>query len=255
MSENSSIAWTDNTLNFWHGCVKVSPGCEHCYAETLSLRYGRDIWGPAKTTNRMKTKGPWKDCLKWDIKAAKAGERKKVFVMSMGDFFEEHPQVTHWRKEALEIMEGFKSLDVQLLTKRPENIMAMAPTSWVLNWPEHVWIGTSVENQAMADKRIPQIFDIPATVRFYSVEPMLESIELDMAYYVPDWVIVGGESGKNARPFEWDWARDVRDQCKSAGVPFFMKQGGGFPNKREGLNFIPPDLRIREFPIVKNSAL
>jgi len=247
MGANSKISWTDHTLNFWWGCVKVSPGCEHCYAETLSKRTGRDIWGPSKTTDRMRTKGPWNECLKWDEKALQSGQRRRVFVQSMSDFFEDHPQVTEWRNQACRALERFKTLDVQLLTKRPENILEMVPRHWLKNWPEHIWIGTSIENQAMANKRIPQLFDIPATVRFYSVEPMLESIELDMAYYVPDWVIVGGESGAGYRPFDPDWARVIRDQCQLAGVPFFMKQMGGF-NKHEHMNDLPDDLRIREFP-------
>lgn len=253
MAENTKISWTDSTLNFWHGCVKVSPGCVHCYAETLSKRYGRDIWGPAKTTDRWKTKGPWSDCIKWDEKALKAGERKKVFVMSMGDFFEDHPQITQWRWDALGILENFQALDVQLLTKRPENIPDMVPGSWMKSWPEHIWPGASVENQPMADKRIPELVRIPAKVHFLSIEPMLEPIDLqlDGRNYGRDfdgwseriqWVIVGGESGPGYRPFSWDWARDIRDQCKAAGVAFFMKQGPG------GVKELPEDLQIREFP-------
>src|SRR5690242_20437445 len=176
MTENSKIAWTDDTLNFWWGCFKVSPGCQHCYADTLSKRVGRDIWGPASTTERWRTKGPWKDCLKWDAKARAAGIRRRVFCMSMGDFFEDHPMLTPWREEAFEILENFTNLDVQLLTKRPENIRRMAPAHWLENWPAHVWIGTSIEDQATADKRVGELYRTGVmAVKFLSLEPQLEN--------------------------------------------------------------------------------
>lgn len=239
--QNSKIEWTDHTLNFWWGCVKVSPGCEHCYAETLSTRYGRNIWGPAKTTERWRTKGPWNDVWRWEKKAKAEGVRRRVFCQSMSDFFEDHPQLTDWRIEACEILESLEWLDVQLLTKRPENIRRMVRPRWLKEWPAHIWVGTSVENQEYADKRIPELLKIPAAVRFLSVEPLLGPVNisewlscdtcLDRRVHwcganLVDWVIVGGESGHNARPMHPDWARGIRDQCQEAGVPFFMKQWG-----------------------------
>lgn len=248
MAENSKIEWTDHTINFWWGCLKVSPGCTNCYAETFSKRVGRNIWGPPQTTERWRTKGPWADCLKWDQKAKAEGVRRKVFCQSMSDFFEDHPQLPAWRKEAFEIIESFEWLDVQLLTKRIENVLEMVPQSWLNNWPAHVWMGTSVENQEYADKRIPELLRIPARIRFLSMEPLLGPVCLDapqdnwLAEFTDEemrssnpikppqihWVIVGGESGHHARPMHPAWVRSLRDQCQGAGVAFFFKQWGEY---------------------------
>lgn len=273
MGKETGILWTDSTLNFWWGCHKVSPGCTNCYAETFSKRVGRDIWGPAQTTERWRTKAPWRDCLKWDKEAKSEGKRRKVFVQSMSDFFEDHPQVESWREKAIKILEGFEWLDIQLLTKRPENILKMVPTSWHQNWPGHIWIGTTAENQEYADKRIPYLLRVPARVRFLSVEPMLEPIDLTAMPYrdsrgsniylnvlsgrydvIPTnhgayfwkgedsighihWVITGGESGHNARPCHPEWVRSLRDQCQTANVAFFHKQWG---------EWLPTDVRCSE---------
>lgn len=274
--KDTPIQWTDHSLNFWWGCFKVSPGCEHCYAETLSKRAGREIWGPAKATERWRTTGPWRDVRSWERRAGRLEERQRVFCQSMSDFFEEHPQLDAWRAEACYILDSLQWLDVQLLTKRPENIARMVPASWMEKWPEHVWIGTSVEDQKRADERIPHLLEIPAAVRFLSCEPLLGPIDLS-AYLTPhwtteekpspkhgigfpptqrvarlrprvNWVIAGGESGAGARPMHIDWARSIRDQCQVAGVPFFMKQMGGTRDKGGDLNSMPDDLRIREFP-------
>lgn len=177
MAENSKIEWCDHTVNFWWGCFKVSPGCQHCYAETLSNRYGKSIWGPAKTSDRERKKAVWTNVLRWDKQAREEGVRKRLFVMSMGDFLEDHPQVSEWRNEAAELLEGLTNTDVQLLTKRPENAIPFLP-HWFDNWPSHIWIGTSVENQETADKRIPELLKIPARVRFLSCEPLLGAIDL-----------------------------------------------------------------------------
>lgn len=242
--KNSGINWTDHTANFWWGCQKVSDGCKHCYAETLSRRYGKQIWGPPQTTDREYKLGIWKDIVKWDNEAGAEGVRRRVFVSSMSDFLEDHPQVTEWRERAKRVIRDLKNLDVLMLTKRPQNA-ARFLSDWYADFPAHVWIGTTVENNN-SRQRIISLLDIPAPVRFLSVEPMLEKVTLDLRGI--DWVICGGESGTGCRPFEWDWARDLRDQCKSAGVAFWMKQGGGHPNKRHELKDIPEDLRIRELP-------
>ena len=129
-------------------------------------------------TNREYKKTVWNNLPKWNRQAKESGQRKKVFVMSMGDFFEDHPQVTEWRQDALALIQECKHLDFQVLTKRPENVIRMIETSrshsfsdaemWFDNFP-HVWIGTSVENQEQADKRIPELLKIPAAVRFLSM--------------------------------------------------------------------------------------
>lgn len=245
MGMNTGIEWTDHTLNFWWGCLKVSPGCTNCYAETFSKRVGRNIWGPPQTSERWRTKGPWQDCLKWDKQARRDGVRRKVFCQSMSDFFEDHPQVEPWREEAIKILERLEWLDVQLLTKRPENVTRMVPDSWLENWPAHIWMGTSVENQEYANKRIPELLKIPAAVRFLSVEPLLGPVDLWSAKYPwpnggaglgsafawgqgINWVIVGGESGHGARPMHPEWVRKIRDECQAAGVAFFFKQWGEY---------------------------
>ena len=237
MAENSKIEWTDNTANFWWGCFKVSPGCQNCYADAWASRWGKSIWGPAKTTSREYKKEVWAELPKWNERAQATGKRERVFVMSMGDFFEDHPQVTEWRDRALALIQECHHLDFQVLTKRPENVVRMIETSnshsfsdadmWFYAHP-HVWIGTSVENQEQADKRIPELLKIPAAVRFLSCEPLLGPVDLfyvDACEYI-HWVIVGGESGHNARPMHPQWVRDIRDQCVAAGVPFLFKQWG-----------------------------
>lgn len=255
MGKDTKINWTHHTANFWWGCMKVSDGCKNCYAETLSRRYGKQIWGPPETTEREPKIGVWEDILKWDKEAKEAGERRRVFVSSMSDFLEDHPTVTQLRNNAMRLIERLEWLDVLILTKRPENAPRFL-VDWFEDWPAHVWMGASVENQKAADERIPELSKIPAPIRFLSVEPMLEP--LNIYGYLLDgwhkfspkikWVIVGGESGPKCRPFGWDWARDLEHQCACADVAFWMKQGGGYPNKRENLEDIPEDLRIRELP-------
>lgn len=296
MTTDSGIEWTDDTRNFWWGCFKVSPGCKNCYAEGFAKRVGRDIWGPASTTARWRTKGVWADIVKADKKYAAEGVRKKAFVQSMSDTFEEHPQLDEWREEMFAILESLVATDVQLLTKRPENVARMVPAHWMTSWPKHIWMGTSVENQAAADERIPHLLKIPAAVRFLSVEPLLGPVLLDNGesswltctshltgeeddatlmdnpccesfwahghhYHGIDWVIVGGESGGGARPFDLDWAESLRRQCQDAGVAFFMKQigdnaywnGARFHAGRKGhdMDKWPSWLRVREFPVTE----
>lgn len=259
MGQTTGISWTHHTANFWIGCQKVSPGCEHCYAEhdtpTRTRRAkGLELWGPPKTTPRDRTKGAWKDVLKWNRDAERDGVRRRLFVSSLADIFEDHPMVASWRAEALALLESCTSLDVQLLTKRPQNIRAMVPPAWLApsGWPAHVWVGTTVEDQKRADERIPHLLAVPARVRFLSCEPLLEAVDLldDLMGYVDDdvsggrrvrlphvtpyihqevkisWVIVGGESGPGARPFALEWARSIVAQCREAGVACFVKQMG-----------------------------
>jgi len=277
--ENTKIGWTHHTLNFWWGCMKVSPGCQHCYAETLSKRIGRDIWGPAQTTERWRIKSSWTDILLWDRKAGKSGIRQLVFCQSMSDFFEDHPQLEPWRSEACQILESLKNLDVQMLTKRPENVLRMVPAHWLKSWPEHIWVGASAENQRYLDERMLELCQIPAMIKFLSCEPLMEGLDLSrwitppidelgrLKAYVPDvnWVIVGGESGPKARPFDLRWAISIIKQCQRASTPVFMKQIGANPYAGENINgekhfFAPIDrkgedpagwpeiMRVREFP-------
>lgn len=251
MGESTGISWTDHTANFWMGCEKISPGCKHCYAEKLVTgRLGLPVWGPAKTTERKRSKGAWVDVPRWNRAAARDGARRRLFVSSLADVFEDHAMVAPWRAEALELLASCTSLDVQLLTKRPEHIRAMVPPAWLTSWPEHVWIGCTVEDQKRAVERIPHMLAVPAAVRFLSMEPLLEAVDLTRLSYggatlnaltghiagpddmIPErvsWVIVGGESGHKARSFDLAWARSIVGQCVAAHVPVFVKQMGDNP--------------------------
>jgi len=199
-------------------------------------------------------------------------ESAKVFICSWSDFFLE--EADEWRPEAWWIIRKCKHLTFQILTKRPENIKDRLPEGWPF---ENVWLGVTAENQEMADLRIPQLLQIPAAVRFVSVEPMLGSVDLsdwvgrvtgctlhcqksknecramsgdcESAYESfrgVDWAICGGESGPNARPMELMWAESLYDQCAGAGVPFFMKQMSGTTKKQR--EAIPDHINVREFP-------
>lgn len=248
MAENTNISWCDATANFWHGCMKVSTECRSCYAETLSNRWGnKGLWGPPATTARERKKAVWGDILKWDKQAEKEGKRRRVFVLSMGDFLEDHPMVHEWRAEAVEIIERLKWLDILMLTKRPENWALFLP-EWVESWPPHVWFGVSAGTQPAALQRVPFLFRHPARVRFLSVEPMLEKINLGASVAYIDWVICGGESGPRFRNMQVEWARALHDQCRAAGVPFFMKQDSGLNPGMQGRT--PDDLwNCKEFPL------
>jgi len=233
--------------------MKVSPGCKNCYADSLSKRYGKVLWGPIETTGREEKKGIWKDILKWDKEAGSDGVRRRVFVSSMSDFLEFHPQVKDIRERAKKIILDLKNLDVLILTKRPENSEIFLG-DWYKDFPPHVWMGVSVENQDMFYKRVPYLLEVPASIRFLSVEPQLEEVRLPHTGNIAwvdelHWVICGGESGPGCRSFEWDWAHKLLHDCRMSGTKFWMKQGGGHPNKREDFKDIPEDLRIRELPV------
>ena len=220
------------------------------------------VWGKYGT-RVVASESMWKQPLKWNREAEASGVRRKVFCASLADVFEGYDtiplsaleSVFNARIRLFDLIEKTPNLDWLLLTKRPENVGILAPVEWIAGeYPDNVWLGTTVENQEQADKRIPELLKIPAKVRFLSVEPMLE--EICLARWMnrfsdgkkvfpnapePDWVIVGGESGGNKRPFDPDWARSIRDQCKSAGISFFMKQ-------IDKIQQIPDDLMIRQFP-------
>jgi protein gp37 len=234
MGQDSKIEWTDHTFNPWIGCTKVSDGCKFCYAEIdsparISRAAGNELWGP-NAGRKVKAESGWREPLAWDRAAAKAGERHRVFSASQSDVFEDRPDLIEPRARLFRLILATPNLDWLLLTKRPENIGGLWPVGHDLTgpgaaeWP-NIWLGTSVENQAMADQRIPDLLKIPAAVRFLSMEPLIEDLgPIDLTGI--DWVIVGGESGPKARPMHPDWARSIRDQCVAAGVPFFFKQWG-----------------------------
>ncbi len=272
MGENTKIEWADHTWNPWVGCTKVSPGCDHCYAETWAKRAGKAAgvtWGGER---RRTSPSNWRKPLQWNEESKARVEtfgaaRRRVFCSSLADVFDNQVP-PEWREDLFELIRKTPHLDWLLLTKRignaPEMIKAAianfdigySPDFAAWPWP-NVWIGATVVNQAEADRDIPKLLQLPARVRFVSIEPMLGPIDLtdvvtrydggtedhfsalfdpddDEADTLPylDWVICGGESGHGARPMHPDWARSLRDQCAAAGVPFLFKQWGEFTTPR-----------------------
>lgn len=248
--ENSKIAWTNHTYNPWIGCTKVSLGCDNCYAEDLmDLRYKRVVWGQHGERARTKTAA---QVVRWNKAAATEPIRPRVFCASLSDIFDNQVP-SGWRSDLWTLIASCPNLNFLLLTKRPQNIRDMLPDDWDDGWP-NVWLGTTVENQREADRRIPYLRDVPAVVHFLSAEPLLEEIHPDLCGV--QWVICGGESGSKARLFLPHWARSLHSQCDVAGVRFFFKQTGslrlGWPSgvtgKGEDPEEWPSDLRIREYP-------
>lgn len=261
MGENSGISWCHHTLNWWMGCTKVSAGCKHCYAETLvTTRMRLPVWGD-KAERKATSASTRKQVHTWNRKAREAGERHQVFCSSLSDVFEDRPGLAPMRAELFAAIVACPDLDFLLLTKRPENMVRLArDAGWSGAWPSNVWAGCTVENQAMANERIPHLLGVPARVRFLSVEPLLEAVDLtaiertqaegfmrplDGRFNTIQWVIVGGESGPGARPFDLRWASAIQSQCKAAGVAFFMKQTGANAVDSSTVDIVGPDGRVR----------
>lgn len=239
MAEHTEISWADSTFNPWLGCQKVSPGCDHCYAETLmDHRYHRVQWGPHGERKRT-SEANWRKPLQWAKKAAASGERPRVFCASLADVFDNQVP-KEWRSDLFALIEDTPELDWLLLTKRPENIMKMIWPKWDSGLPSNIWMGTTAEDQEHFDKRWPILRGVPAVVRFVSYEPAIGPIT-PSAFSFPNWIICGGESGAGYRPMDLQWARDMRDHCARYDVAFFMKQTAG---KKP----IPDDLMVRQFP-------
>lgn len=258
MAENSKIEWTHHTANLWWGCTKVHEGCDNCYAETLSNRWGNEIWGSSNPRKQIKS---WRTNIeKWQKEAAAKNEIHRVFVGSMMDIFEKPmPLIDHnghklkYQTDRLRnilfdvVIPQSPNLLFLLLTKRPSNINKYIPVKWKTNPPKNVMFGTSVVNQKTANTAIRQLSMVSGK-KFISCEPMLDKVDLfenstewQLLIDHVDWVILGGESGHKRRPFNPDWARTIRDQCKEEKVAFFMKQW-------DKVKEIPEDLMIREFP-------
>lgn len=242
MGENTKIEWTNHTFNPWIGCQKISPGCDHCYAEAMmDHRYGTVQWGPHGERVRT-SQSNWRKPLQW-AKAAN-GTRPKVFCASLADVFDNRAPFGA-REDLWTLIRATPQLDWLLLTKRPENVAKMLPAEWGAGW-SNVWLGTTCEDQKHFDHRWTIFSRVPAIIRFISYEPALGPLTLGNAR--PDWVICGGESGAGdgTRFMEPAWARSIRDQCAAKGIYFFMKQ---MTRKRP----IPEDLLVRQSPIGKHS--
>lgn len=230
MARNSPIEWTDHTFNPWWGCTKVSPGCQYCYAERLSTRYGHDVWGPGAQRRTFGT-DHWEQLRHWNAEAGQNGRPSRVFCASMADVFEEYAPPDQ-QERLWSAIERTPNLRWQLLTKRPERILGCIPRRWKAWPPQNVWYGTSIESKDYY-WRIKELRRVPAAVRFLSVEPLLGPVgRLPLAGI--HWVILGGESGPSSRPMDEEWALAVKDRCRKRGVPFFFKQWGGRNKKEAG---------------------
>jgi protein gp37 len=227
MSIQTSIEWTDATWNPVRGCVKISPGCKHCYAETFAERF-RGVKGhpyeqgfdlrlvPEKLTEPFSWRSP-----------------KLVFVNSMSDLFQDGvpdgyvSMVSH-------VMAKADWHTYQVLTKRSHRMQELLSTKLLFAAArENIWWGVTVEDRKHGLPRVKDLQNTPAKVRFLSIEPLLEHLgEIDLSGI--SWLIVGGESGSGARPMKKEWVLSIRDQCAQQRVPFFFKQWGGVRKSRRG---------------------
>jgi protein gp37 len=231
VSDRSDIEWTESTWNPVSGCSKVSAGCAHCYAERISLRFGRSQkpWTPSNAAENVVLHPERLDQpLRWR-------RPRLVFVNSMSDLF--HELVPEdFVADVFGVMESASRHTFQVLTKRPEIAAALAPK---LPWPPNVWLGVSIENSRFT-WRADVLAKVPAAVRFVSAEPLLGSLFESSGRKRPldlnriDWLIAGGESGPGARPVQVEWLRELRDACERAEVAFFFKQWGGRTPKSGG---------------------
>lgn len=222
MSNQSAIEWTDATWNPVTGCTQVSPGCKNCYASRLAKRLQamgshryRNGFRLTTHTEALRLPLTWK-------------RSRRIFVNSMSDMFHERLPL-EFIMQVFEVMVEADWHVFQVLTKRAERLRELAPA---LPWPKNVWQGVSVEN-AQYTWRARALAEVPAAVRFLSVEPLLGPIP-DLPLDGIHWVIVGGESGPGHRPIDPAWVREIRDQCNDAEIAFFFKQWGGRTPKAGG---------------------
>lgn len=277
MAEQTNIAWTDSTFNPWIGCTKVSPACDNCYAAVSTPARAMKIeWGPRKQRHRTGD-STWKAPLHWerthDAFERAHGRRRRVFCASLADVFDNEVPLA-WRKDLFSTIFATPNLDWLLLTKRVGNVAQWLRFAEV-PLPKNVWLGITVVNQEEADRDIPKLLAVPAAVRFLSVEPILERVDLS-TWLVgcdhgsrpgPDgvggvtcmecggdghgcqrlgWVIVGGESGPKARPIQREWVESLRNQCAEARVPFFFKQWGGIRPDANGCEL--DGVEVKQWP-------
>lgn len=263
MAQDSKIEWTNHTLNLWWGCTPVHAGCDHCYADALSHRWGFDIWGNDKP--RRMIKKAFSDLDKFQRLAFEAKTFHRVFIGSMMDIFEKSmplaelldPPVDDQFMETDDLRQElfsritvgmYPNLIMLFLTKRPSNIPKYVPAGWLDNPPANVMYGTSASDQEMFPARFQQLLYHCVEGLSYRSNPkyhsstygLLKQMENESGQLI-DWIIQGGESGPKKRPFDLKWAYSMRDQCASWGIPYFFKQ-------IDKVQPIPESLQIRQFP-------
>jgi protein gp37 len=262
MGENTGISWAHNTQNFWVGCDKVDPGCQHCYIHRVLEKQGREPWGEVY---RTKT---WSAPMEWQRNAQKANHAVRVFTCSLSDFF--HTKADPWRAEAWKTIRNTPNLNWLILTKRPELIAKRLPADWSgigFDCYPNVWLGVSVCHRG-AYRKMDILREIPCALRWISAEPLLEDLH-DINLDGFGWVVAGGESGSGEEilwnPNDWtsgkwkkdldktegrrtmkpEWAEKIRDKTKAAGLPFMFKQVTA-PTSGRGVNALGRDWH--EFP-------
>ena len=260
MADGTKIEWTDATVNAINGCSVVSPGCTNCYAMRLAGTRLRNHASRAGLTVDSKAGPVWNGEVRLNEQALfqplRWKKARRIFWNAHGDIF--HPSVPdEWIDRCFEVMESTRHHIHQVLTKRADRMAAYIKARWALpksinafygfddsvqcyEHLPHIWLGVSVEDQARAHERIPALIDAPVAKRWLSCEPLLGPLDLGQLQSglranawltwldALDWVVVGGESGRGARPMQLAWAREVRDQCAATGVPFFFKQWGAY---------------------------
>jgi len=227
MGDNTKIEWADKTFNPWMGCTKVSPACDNCYAEALmDTRYGRVEWGAGKPRVRTAASN-WSQPRKWNRQAEKNGTRPFVFCASLADVFDNEVDPA-WRDDLFRLIYDTPNLVWLLLTKRIGNVLKMIDYRNA-HLPSNVAIGATIANQEEYDRdrmKLAEVRDkLSPAFTFGSFEPLLGLVILDKN--APDWIIVGGESGSNARPMDLQWARHLKSQSAELGRVFNFKQVGG----------------------------
>ena len=278
MGDVTGIGWTDRTYNHWIGCTKVGPGCEHCYAETWNQRFDAGAnWGPG-APRRLTSKHNRNNLARYDRAVLSEG-RPWTFCSSLSDVFDKEVDPA-WRKDLFDAVREARNLRVQFVTKRIPNVAGMVPPDWETAF-RHCGLIITVTDASEAARDIPRLLRTPAAWRGISYEPALGGIDLRdlpvaggrldaltgevrdasgaVVEVLPglDWVIVGGESGKEARAFDPAWAERCVLACRAAGVPVFVKQMGSNPvglalahRKGEDPGEWPEALRVREMPVV-----
>ena len=256
MAETSSIEWCDATVNFWWGCTKVSPGCDHCYAESWNAFRGNGEWGP--NAPRRKIVGAPSLVRRLNTRSSgpffnEHGRLMRVFMQSMSDTFDNEVS-EGWRHELFKAAAWATNLRIIFLTKRGANVAKMVPETWLDRWPRHIGLMFTITSQREADRDIPRLIDLKQRLGLpwigLSMEPLLGLTRLKAEWLDHiDWVIVGGESGKEARPMHPDWLDEIKNACTMRRhprkpVPFLFKQWG---------EWVPHDV-ARKLPSIKPMA-